>query len=73
MNQLDEIQKEAAIRLELENLRAKQNFEYRVKSLMSGISAGVKYEWPYTSVFDDGCVAFDEAKRRLAALANGAP
>lgn len=66
MTEMEEIRREALIRLELEKLRAAQQYESRVQRLMAGISAGVKYEWPYTDAFDDGGVAFHEAKRRLA-------
>lgn len=61
------IAQEAAIRLELENQRAKQNFESRVEQLAALIRAGHKFDWPYTDAFDDGGRAYHEAKRRVDA------
>lgn len=63
---MNEIEREAAIRYEVEKLRAKDVFETKVGRLMALIKSGHKFDWLYTDAFDDGGTAYHEAKRRLS-------
>jgi hypothetical protein len=62
-----DIDREADIRIAVARKTATEQYEARVEWLVGLIKANHKFDWPHTSAFDDGGIAYHEAKRRIAA------
>lgn len=66
-NRDQQIRDQAAIAYQVEKLREANRYELLVLKCKAMIENGIKPDWPFTDVFDDGGIAWREAARRIGA------